>query len=418
MTLALALLLPALSRVEGTPQTDPISQLRDVNDRIRGNACSTLGEMGHPSAIPHLVRLLARPEPVEAVRIEAVKALERIAGVKTEKGADPASWWTEWVKEEYPKRYPATSYSKEEIRTALQAELDDLNQKAREARGEIRILSSAVAIIAIAFLLVMIYFVGHVSSKLKEWKELVRQAGVYIEESQQITKRTDRVLEELEVKKVEILEFVKKLKEEKEGEIERYSDLLQQNTEHKMREEVMGLRQKAERELQETLGTLKQNVDLDMRRLAGDQKERLDKDLKVQHGLFLKEVDAHTIFLQAAFHHSNGKAEEALRLYRKLVALKPDHQVGWEKMGNALRDLLRFEEAIESYEKAIELNPNDPSPYYNMAATYARQKKRDKMLETLTLAIKNDGEFKDEALNDPAFREYWNDPAFKDLAEA
>ena len=32
-------------------------------------------------------------------------------------------------------------------------------------------------------------------------------------------------------------------------------------------------------------------------------------------------------------------------------------------------------------------------------------------------AIANDGEFKDEALNDAAFRDYWNDPAFKDMAE-
>ena len=48
-------------------------------------------------------------------------------------------------------------------------------------------------------------------------------------------------------KKLDILEFVKKLKEEKEAEIERFSDLLQQNTDHKLREEVMALRQKAVR---------------------------------------------------------------------------------------------------------------------------------------------------------------------------
>jgi tetratricopeptide (TPR) repeat protein len=87
-------------------------------------------------------------------------------------------------------------------------------------------------------------------------------------------------------------------------------------------------------------------------------------------------------------------------------------------MGTAYRELMRYDEALEAYQKAIELDPEDPSSYYNMAATYARLRKRDKMLETLNLAIKNDGEFKDEALNDPAFRDYWNDPSFKDLAEA
>src|ERR1043166_5858334 len=245
----------------------------------------------------------------------------------------------------------------------------------------------------------MIYFVGHVSSKLKEWKELVRQAGVYIEESQQVTKRTDRVLEELEAKKLDILEFIKNLKDEKETEIERYNDLLQQNTEHKMREEVMGLRQKAEKELEETLGQLRQQIEVEMRRLGVDQKEKLDKDFKVQHERFLKEVEAH-------------------KIYKKLVALKPDHQVAWVNLGNAYRELMRYDEAEESYQKGIEIDGDDPHAHYELAKTYARMRKRERMLETLTVAIKNDGEFKDEALNDPAFRDYWNDPAFKDLAEA
>src|SRR5205823_5648280 len=165
----------------------------------------------------------------------------------------------------------SANVSPEAIQQQVQAKIKEVDDKTREAKNEIRILTIVVAIIATAFVLVMIYFVGHVSSKLKEWKELVRQAGVYIEESQQVTKRTDRVLEELEAKKLDILEFIKNLKEEKETEIERYNDLLQQNTEHKMREEVMALRQKAEKELEETLGQLRQQIELDVRRMGGDQ---------------------------------------------------------------------------------------------------------------------------------------------------
>jgi hypothetical protein len=33
-------------------------------------------------------------------------------------------------------------------------------------------------------------------------------------------------------------------------------------------------------------------------------------------------------------------------------------------------------------------------------------------------AIANDGETKDEALNDTLFKAYWEDPEFKDLAES
>jgi tetratricopeptide (TPR) repeat protein len=396
-------------------QNDEISNLRDASPLVRRAAITMIAEKRNESAIRPLIDLLAR-EVDDSVRSEAVAALERLTGAKAN-GPDHAKW-LKWWDEEGRRRFANANFNEASINQRVEGKIKEVDEKTKEAKNEIRILSITVAIIATAFVLVMIYFVGHVSSKLKEWKELVRQAGVYIEESQQITKRTDRVLEELEAKKLDILEFVKKLKEEKENEIERFGDLLQQNTDHKLREEVMELRQKAEKELEETVGQLRQQIEMEVRRMGGDQKEKLDKDFFSQHDRFKKEVEAHTLFLQASFAHSHGKPEEALKIYRKLVALKPDHQVGWEKMGTALRELMRYDEALEAYQKASELDPEDPSTYYNMAATYARMRKRDKMLETLNLAIKNDGEFKDEALNDPAFRDYWNDPSFKDLAEA
>ena len=408
MTLILSLLLLV--------QSDEINNLRDVNATVRRNAISTIAEKRIESAIRPLIDLLAR-ETDDSVRNAAVDALDRMTGAGRANGPDFMKW-QKWWEEEGKRRFGSSNVSEASINQRVEAKIKEVDDKTREAKNEIRILSITVAIIATAFVLVMIYFVGHVSSKLKEWKELVRQAGVYIEESQQITKRTDRVLEELEAKKLDILEFVKKLKEEKENEIERFADLLQQNTDHKLREEVMELRQKAEKELEETVGQLRQQIEMEVRRMGGDQKEKLDKDFKGQNDKFMKEVEAHILFLQANFAHSHGKPEEALKIYRRLVAVKPDHQVAWEKMGTAYSELMRYDEALEAYQKAIELDPEDPSTCYNMAKTYARMRKRDKMLETLNLAIKNDGEFKDEALNDPAFRDYWNDPSFKDLAEA
>jgi tetratricopeptide (TPR) repeat protein len=398
-------------------QNDYIRDLSHQDPEVRRHACVVLGRKGEAStSLPPLIERLGPSETDESVRQAAVEALERLTDLR---GYGPDyKKWKDWYAGEGHRRFPRNTLSSEEVQRIVSQSVEDATTKAKEAKSEIRILSITVAIIATAFVLVMIYFVGHVSSKLKEWKELVRQAGVYIEESQQITKRTDRVLEELEAKKIDILEFIKNLKEEKEAEIERYSDLLSQNTEHKMREELMALRQKAEKELEETLGQLRQQIELEIRRLAGDHKDKTERDFRSQNERFLKEVDAHTLFLQAGFFHANNRLEEALKVYRKLLALKPDHQVAWEKMGNAYREVMRFEEALEAYQKAVELNPTDWSAYYNMAATYAAQRRREPMLESLSLAIKNDGEFKEEALNNPAFRDYWNDPAFKDLAEA
>jgi tetratricopeptide (TPR) repeat protein len=389
---------------------DEVSNLRDVSPTVRRNACSTLGEKRVTAGVRPLIELLARETDVK-VRDAAVTALEVLTGER-DFGAD-AQKWNEWWEKTGQKAVGLSSISEDRLNTAV----SKAEEKARDAKNEIRILSITVAIIATSFVLVMIYFVGHVSSKLKEWKELVKQAGVYLEESQQVTKRTDRVLEELEAKKLDILEFVKKLKEEKEAEIERYADLLQQNTEHKLREEVMALRQKAEKELEETMGSLRSQVEMELRRMGADQRERVDKDFKAGTERFLKEVEAHTLFLQAGFAHSQGRLEEALKTYRTLVARKPDHQVAWQKMGTAYRELMRLDEAIESYTKAVELLPTDSATHYQLAGTWARQRRREKMLESLSIAIKNDPSLKDEALNDPAFRDYWNDPGFKDIAE-
>jgi len=404
------LLLVALVLPQG--DVDYRALLRDVSPTVRRNAVSIIAERGIKAAVDDLIRLLGRESDAQ-VKAAAADALARLTGER-ELGDDPAKWQAWWDQTGKHLQPASSSISEERLRDLQR----DMEKDIEKAGTEVRILAIIVAIIAFAFVLVMIYFVGHVSSKLKEWKELVRQAAVYIEESNQITKRTDRILEELEAKKSDILGFVTRIKEEKEAEIERYNDLLQQNTEHKMREEVMALRQKAEKELQETLGQLRGQIETDMRRMAADHKEQLGKDLGDQSGRFMREVEAHTLFLQANFVHSRGRFEDALKIYKRLLQVKPDHQVAWERMGTAYRELMRNEEALEAFEKAVQLNPDDPSAYYNMAATYARLRKRDKMLETLALAIKNDGEFKDEALNDPSFRDFWNDPAFKDLAEA
>jgi tetratricopeptide (TPR) repeat protein len=92
--------------------------------------------------------------------------------------------------------------------------------------------------------------------------------------------------------------------------------------------------------------------------------------------------------------------------------------MAWTHMGNVLREMLRYDEALESYKRALELAPNDAKIHYHMAMTFARMKRRDSMLAELSKAFENNGEeLKDEALNDPSFKPYWEDPAFKNLAE-
>ena len=55
----------------------------------------------------------------------------------------------------------------------------------------------------------------------------------------------------------------------------------------------------------------------------------------------------------------NGKYEEALDCFEKLLISNPDNPGIWNKKGVALRSLGRYDEAIESFNKALEIAPRD-----------------------------------------------------------
>jgi len=55
----------------------------------------------------------------------------------------------------------------------------------------------------------------------------------------------------------------------------------------------------------------------------------------------------------------DGKYEEALYCFEKIIAIDPNDPDIWNKKGVALRSLGRYDEAIESFNKALEITPRD-----------------------------------------------------------
>jgi tetratricopeptide (TPR) repeat protein len=56
---------------------------------------------------------------------------------------------------------------------------------------------------------------------------------------------------------------------------------------------------------------------------------------------------------------SSGRYEEALQAYDKALTLNPDDSDSWHRKSIELYKLCRYEEARQAYDRAIELNPND-----------------------------------------------------------
>ena len=60
-----------------------------------------------------------------------------------------------------------------------------------------------------------------------------------------------------------------------------------------------------------------------------------------------------------------GKLEDAVQAYSRVIELKPDYAEAYYNRGNALEELGRLAEALENYDKAIELKPKLVEAYSN-----------------------------------------------------
>ena len=80
----------------------------------------------------------------------------------------------------------------------------------------------------------------------------------------------------------------------------------------------------------------------------------------------LDPVQASELWHEKGLIHQMGKEyEQAIASFDKALEFKPDDHQAWYNRGFALDDLGRFEEAIASYDKALEIKPDDHQAWYN-----------------------------------------------------
>ena len=76
-----------------------------------------------------------------------------------------------------------------------------------------------------------------------------------------------------------------------------------------------------------------------------------------------------------------GRLEEALKSFDKAVQLKPDDAELWTSLGNALMDLKRPDEALLSFQHALTLNPRHPVAAYKSASVLGQMKRFEEALQ-------------------------------------
>ena len=111
--------------------------------------------------------------------------------------------------------------------------------------------------------------------------------------------------------------------------------------------------------------------------LEGDYQKYLTWTNKERHEkiLAIKEVitEAHQTtenkvnlwFEIGNIYFAGGEYEEAISSYDQALQFKPDKDQAWNNRGNALGNLGRYEEAISSYDQALQFKPEDDQAWYN-----------------------------------------------------
>jgi tetratricopeptide (TPR) repeat protein len=109
--------------------------------------------------------------------------------------------------------------------------------------------------------------------------------------------------------------------------------------------------------------------------------------------------------------------EDAVTSFDKALEFQPNSPKVWDKRGYTLVMLGEDDQAIISFDKALEIKSDYPSAYYHKAACYALQRKVELALENLQKAMEFNPSYREDAATDIDFDDIKNEPDFQRLIQ-
>jgi len=110
-----------------------------------------------------------------------------------------------------------------------------------------------------------------------------------------------------------------------------------------------------------------------------------------------------------------GENDKAIEEYDKAIKIDPNNVVIYSNKGIALKNLGKYEEAIQEYDKALAIDPNYARAWYNKSCDLAPMGNIDDSLKNLEQAIRLDKSYIESARTDKDFDSIRNDKRFKKL---
>ncbi len=100
-----------------------------------------------------------------------------------------------------------------------------------------------------------------------------------------------------------------------------------------------------------------------------------------------------------SLYAGQGRLDEAIECFQRVVQVKPGDASAYYNLGVALGLLERFEEAVAAYRAAIQARPNYPTAHNNLADAFQKQENFEEAIEHYRRAIELDPQFADALYN-------------------
>jgi tetratricopeptide (TPR) repeat protein len=101
-------------------------------------------------------------------------------------------------------------------------------------------------------------------------------------------------------------------------------------------------------------------------------------------------------FIQGLDLGGSGRYDEAIQAFDKAIEINPQDAVVWFFKGAALSELGKYDEANQAFDKAIEINPQDAEAWYYKGLVLDAQGKQDEAARAYNTSIEIDPQIEDE----------------------
>ncbi len=111
-----------------------------------------------------------------------------------------------------------------------------------------------------------------------------------------------------------------------------------------------------------------------------------DKSLGAYNRLLsANQRDSKILSRVAEIYYEKGDLENAYMYFKKITMVQPTSEnarVAYLNIGNIMDDAQRYDEAIDSYQKALAINPKDDDALYNLGLSYRNAGRPEKAIES------------------------------------